>query len=55
MEVIILTIVVAAVVIVVLELIIYTILRKKFQAIETIKDSAIRLDTTVSSIEILHH
>lgn len=54
MEVIILTIVLATIIIVVLEVIIYTILRNKFQAIDKISESAIRLDSTVSSIETLN-
>ncbi|KKN46941.1 hypothetical protein LCGC14_0668070 [marine sediment metagenome] len=54
MEVVILTIIIIFVVVIVLiEVMIYMFLRKKFQAIDTIRDSASKLDGTVSTIQTL--
>lgn len=54
MEVAILTIIIIFVVVIVLiEVMIYTFLRNKFQAIDTIRDSASKLDGTVSTIQTL--
>ena len=48
MEVVILTIIIIFVVVIVLiEVMIYMFLRKKFQAIDTIRDSASKLDGTI--------
>ncbi len=55
MEVAILTIIIIFVIVIVLiEALIYMFLRNKFQEIDTIGNSAIRLDTTVTSIENLN-
>lgn len=54
MEGIILTIIFTSVLIFLMEILIYFILKRKFQAIEIISDSAIRLDATVLSIENLN-
>ena len=54
MEVVILTIIIIFVVVIVLiEVMIYMFLRKKFQVIDTIRDSASKLDGTVSTIQTL--
>ena len=54
MEVVILTIIIIFVVVIVLiEVMIYMFLRNKFQAIDTIRDSASKLDGTVSTIQTL--
>ena len=54
MEVAILTIIIIFVIVIVLiEVIIYMFLRNKFQAIDTIRDSASKLDGTVSTIQTL--
>lgn len=54
MEVAILTIIIIFVIVIVLiEVMIYMFLRNKFQAIDTISDSASKLDGTVSTIQIL--
>jgi DNA anti-recombination protein RmuC len=54
MEAILFTIITTTLIVVLMELIIYKVLKDKFHAIETINDSAIRLDTTVNSIETLN-
>ena len=54
MEVAILTIIIIFVIVIVLiEVMIYMFLRNKFQAIDTIRDSASKLDGTVSTIQTL--
>ncbi len=53
MEIVILTVIITAVVIVLMEIIIYKMLKSKFQAIDKVRDSAIRLEATVSSIQNL--
>ena len=54
MEVAILTIIIISVIVIVfIEAMIYMFLRNKFQAIDTIRDSASKLDGTVSTIQIL--
>jgi DNA anti-recombination protein RmuC len=54
LEIVIPTVIIIAVIVVLMEILIYKILRDKFRSIDTINDSAIRLDTTVSSIENLN-
>ncbi|KKM86251.1 hypothetical protein LCGC14_1280930, partial [marine sediment metagenome] len=46
-------IIISVIVIVFIEAMIYMFLRSKFQAIDTISDSASKLDGTVSTIQIL--
>jgi len=54
MEVVILTIIIISVIVIVLiEAMIYMFLRNKFQTIDTIRDSAFKLDGTVSTIQTL--
>ena len=54
MEIVIPTVIIVAVIVVLMEILIYKILRDKFHSIDTIKESAIRLDSTVNSIENLN-